>query len=109
MWVWCWRIVCEYEYQGKRINVTPVVNWRPFLSEREANNFIERHISYDGACRLHINPANPLQTELVGQGIKEVLLYNYKVGYLVFLTAVVGIGIPIWRLFLNANNISHVR
>jgi hypothetical protein len=37
--------------------------------------FIEKNISSDGECRLHINPKNPLQTELVKQDLRDKFLY----------------------------------
>jgi hypothetical protein len=74
-WGWFWRIICEYNYLGKEVRVTPTVYWSNFTSEEEANKFINSHISPDGECKLHINPKNPLQTELVGQGIADKLLY----------------------------------
>lgn len=74
-WGWLWRIVCEYEYLGKEVRVTPTVYWSNFTSEEAARKFIENHISSDGECKLHINPKNLLQTELDGQGIKDKLLY----------------------------------
>ena len=74
-WGWFWRIICEYEYSGKAVRVTPTVYWSNFTSEPAAMKFLEERISPDGNCKLHINPKNPLQTELVGQGIKDKLVY----------------------------------
>ena len=68
-------MICEYEYIGKEVRVTPVVNWSTFSSEEAANKFINSHVSPEGECKLHINPENLLQTELFGEGIKEKLLY----------------------------------
>ncbi len=75
-WGWFWRIICEYEYLGKAIRVTPTVYWSNFTSEEAAKKFLEERMAPDGECKLHINPKNPLQTELFGQGIKDKLLYS---------------------------------
>jgi hypothetical protein len=72
---WYWRIVCEHEFHGEKYRVTPIVQWANFMSEEAAMKFIGEKISPDGECKLHINPKNPLQTELVGQGIADKLLY----------------------------------
>jgi hypothetical protein len=74
-WGWYWRFICEYEYHGEKHRVTPTVQWVNFTSEEAAMKFIEEKISPDGECKLHVNPKNPLQTELVGQRIKDKLLY----------------------------------
>jgi hypothetical protein len=74
-WIWVWRIVCEYDYLGIKYRVTPTVNWATFSSEKAALKFLEEKISPDGDCKLRVNPKNPLQTELFGQGIKDKLLY----------------------------------
>jgi hypothetical protein len=72
---WSWRIVCEHGFGGGKYRVTPVTYWTNFTSEAGATKFIEERISAAGECKLHINPKNPLQTELIGQGIAEKLLY----------------------------------
>jgi hypothetical protein len=64
--VWFWRIVCEYEYGGNKYRFTPIVYRSNFTSEGSANKFIGSRVSTAGECKLHINPKNPLQTELVG-------------------------------------------
>jgi hypothetical protein len=74
-WIWVWRIVCEYNYAGIKYRVTPTVNWATFASEEAALKFLEGKISPDGDCKLRVNPKNPFQTELFGQGIKDKLLY----------------------------------
>ena len=74
-WTWVWRIFCEYEHLGITYRVTPVINWISFFSEKGALRFLEKRISFSGQCRLRVNPKNPLQTELFGQGIKDKLLY----------------------------------
>ncbi len=70
-WHWFWRIVCEFDYNGARNRVTPSVYWVSFASEEAARQFLDQHVSPAGDCRLHVNPENPLQTELFTQGIKE--------------------------------------
>jgi protein-S-isoprenylcysteine O-methyltransferase Ste14 len=72
---WCWRIICEYQYLGKEVRVTPTVYWSTFTSEDAAVKYLEERVSPSGECKLHINPKNPLQTELFGQGIKDKILY----------------------------------
>jgi hypothetical protein len=74
-WGWFWRLVCEYEFRGQSYRVTPEVQWINFNSEASAMKFIEKHVSSDGQCKLHVNPKNPLQTELFGQGVREKVLY----------------------------------
>jgi hypothetical protein len=74
-WIWVWRIICEYDYVGIKYRVTPTVNWATFSSEEAALKFLEEKISPNGECKLRVNPKNPLQTELFGQGIKDKLLY----------------------------------
>ena len=74
--VWAWRIVCEYKYQGVEYRVTPVINWKNFRSEKVAVRFLDKKIFPNGHCKIRVNPNNPLQTELFGQGIKDVLFYS---------------------------------
>lgn len=75
-WDWIWRIVCEYEFHGEKYRVTPDVHqWINLSSEEAAMKFIEKNISPDGECKLHVNPKNPLQTELVKQDIRDKFLY----------------------------------
>ena len=70
-WHWFWRIVCEFDYNGAKVRVTPAVYWVSFVSEAAARQFLDQHISPTGDCQLHVNPDNPLQTELFTQGIKQ--------------------------------------
>jgi hypothetical protein len=70
-WVWVWRIVCEFEYLGIPYRVTPAVHWAGFGSEGAAISFLEARIAPSGECMLRVNPANPLQTELLDSGSKE--------------------------------------
>ena len=75
-WVWYWRIICEYEFHGKKFRVTPNVHqWSNLSSEEAAMKFIEKNISADGQCKLHVNPNNPLETELVAPDLREKFLY----------------------------------
>jgi hypothetical protein len=62
---WVWRILCEYEHQGRSYRVTPRISWSTFQSEAAAAEFLEVRISSDGTCRLRLDPNNPLKTELV--------------------------------------------
>jgi len=74
-WGWFWRIICEYEYLGIPYRVTPEVYWASFNSKEAALKFLEERISANGECMLHVDPKNPLRTELMAQGIKDKLLY----------------------------------
>lgn len=74
-WGWFWRIVCEYECLGIPYRVTPEIYWVNFTSEAAARKFLEERISPNGECLLHVDPKNPLRTELFDQGIKDKLLY----------------------------------
>jgi hypothetical protein len=75
-WGWFWRIVCEYEFHGEKFRVTPNVHqWINLSSEETAMKFIGENISPDGECKLHVNPKNPLQTELVGRSVRDKFLY----------------------------------
>jgi hypothetical protein len=78
-WVWDWRIVCEYESEGKTYRVTPVVGWSTHATEKKALKYLEKRISPTGTCRLAVNPKVPLQAELLGgRGIAEMLLYGRR-------------------------------
>lgn len=74
-WGWFWRIVCQYEYLGIPYRVTPEVYWANFNSEEAAMQYLDKRISPTGECTLRVDPKNPLRTELMGQGIKDKLLY----------------------------------
>ena len=64
---WYWRVLCEYEYAGKKHQVTPNVQWMNCLSEAAAQKFINKRIAPNNSCRLQINPLNPLQTKLLAR------------------------------------------
>ena len=64
VWVWFWRIVCDYEYMGIRCRVTPEVCGSGFNSEASAHEFLAQKISQDGTCTLRVDPKNPLRTRL---------------------------------------------
>ena len=64
-WGWYWRVVCEYEFNGQTLRVTPNVQWMNCTSEANAMKFIQKRIAESGSCRLRINPNNPLQTKLL--------------------------------------------
>lgn len=70
---WLWKVVCEVDYDGSHYVVHPKIHWndtaqtdRPFHNEELAQRFIAERISPNGECRLRVNPANPLDAELVG-------------------------------------------
>lgn len=71
---WAFRLLCEFEMDGKRFTVTPDY-WSTFLSESGVQGFLERVVSADGKCQLWVNPGNPLQAELVATDIKSFLLH----------------------------------
>ncbi len=76
-WVWDWRIVCEYEWNGTTYRATPEVGWSTYATEKEALKYLEKRISATGRCKLGINPKVPLQAELLGsRGVKEMLLWK---------------------------------
>lgn len=72
--VWYFRLLCEFELNGRQYRVTPNF-WRSFATKRGISNFLENNISSDGMCELHVNPSNPLQTEFAGHDIKDALLH----------------------------------
>ena len=72
--VWNFIMLCEYEFGGKTYRVTPAY-WCSFPSQGSVLRFIGKRISPEGTCEIYINPDNPLQTELVGRDIKDVLLH----------------------------------
>ena len=72
---WFWRLVCEYEFRGQSYRVTRQVQWINFNSEAASMKFMEENVSTNGQCKLHVNPKNPLQTELSGQGLRDKFLY----------------------------------
>jgi hypothetical protein len=73
-YTWVFRLVCKFELDGKEFTVTPGF-WRSFGSAEGLDLFLNKFISGDGACLLHVNPRNPLQTELLTGDITDKLLY----------------------------------
>lgn len=70
---WAWRVKCEFDYAGRSYRVAPKVHWddtghheAPFWSEEKARRFMERRIASSGECKLHANPDNPQEAELIG-------------------------------------------
>lgn len=63
---WCFQILCEFELDGCTYLVTPIY-WRSFVTETGVSQFLAGAISPEGLCELHVNPNNPLQTELIGK------------------------------------------
>jgi hypothetical protein len=69
---WLWQLVCEMNYAGKKYQVVPKVRWSdagqsesPFLSEAKAQKFINEIIFTNGACKIRVNPQNPLEAEML--------------------------------------------
>lgn len=76
---WEARLLCEFDFGGQSYRATPLVHYRSFRTEAGLLKYLASRVSADGNCRLHINPANPLECELAGQGLKERLLhYDYS-------------------------------
>ncbi len=73
---WAFQLLCEFEINGKQYIVTPGY-WTTFISERLIQKFLDRVISFDGKCQLWVNPDNPLQAELIGNDIKDLLLHRH--------------------------------
>ena len=73
---WAFQLLCEFEISGKQYTVTPGY-WTTFISERRLQTFLDRVISLDGKCQLWVNPDNPLQAELIGNDIKDLLLHRH--------------------------------
>jgi hypothetical protein len=70
---WVWRVNCEFDYAGRSYRVEPKVHWddtgrheAPFWSEAKARRFMERRVASTGECKLHVNPDNPQEVELIG-------------------------------------------
>ena len=74
--VWTFQLLCEFEVEGKRHTVTPGY-WTTFISEGRLQTFLDKVIAPDGKCQLWVNPDNPLQTELIGNDIKDLLLHRH--------------------------------
>ena len=72
---WEARMVCEFDFKGQSYRATPVVHYRSFRTESALLKYLAGRLSEDGRCGLYINPANPLECELAGQGIKDWLLH----------------------------------
>ena len=71
---WAFQLLCEFEISGEQYTVTPGY-WTTFISERQLQTFLDKVISLDGKCQLWVNPDNPLQAELAGNDIKDLLLH----------------------------------
>lgn len=71
---WAFRLLCEFELNGKRFTVTPDY-WSTFISESSVQGFLGKVVSSNGKCQLWINPNNPLQAELAAGDIKDFLLH----------------------------------
>lgn len=71
---WEGRLLCVYKRDDTIQEVTPAVSWIAFRSRANAEEYLSRRITDDGRCELYVNPDDPTEAELVGQGIKEWLL-----------------------------------
>lgn len=71
---WHFRLRCQFELAGKAYTVTPKAFWRSFGSDEDIQRFFRKVIQPDGTCDLHVNPKNPLETELLANDIVDTLL-----------------------------------
>jgi hypothetical protein len=62
---WDARVLCEYEKDGAVVLCTPFLSHIGFVTEGAALECISDRIDSDGACRLLINPKNPLEVQLL--------------------------------------------
>jgi hypothetical protein len=62
---WDARVLCEYERNGEAVLCTPFLSYIGFVTESSARECIAARIDRDGACRLLVNPKNPLEVQLV--------------------------------------------
>jgi hypothetical protein len=69
------RLRCGFELDGRAYTVTPAPFWRNFNSDQTLQRFLGRVIGNDGMCCLRVNPGNPLQTELAGGDLADILLF----------------------------------
>jgi len=78
-YAWSWRWLCEYQLAGSTYRVTPTywLSWGPGndRAKRRAISFGKKISDDTGNMELWINPENPLQAEVVGHDIKDVLLH----------------------------------
>lgn len=59
---WAIRLLCEYEAQGKRVQVTPIIpNTIAFNTEGAAQSYLNTRIK-SGKCRLWVDPNNALHS-----------------------------------------------
>ena len=72
--VWDFIMLCEYELKGELYRVTPAY-WCSFPTQGSVLRFIGKKLSPEGTCEIYVNPDNPLQAEIVGHDIKDVLLH----------------------------------
>ena len=70
---WVFRILCTFDFEGKQYRATPIY-WTTFFSEGALMRFLEKAIAPDGTCELYVNPRDPLQVELVGRDLKDLLV-----------------------------------
>lgn len=71
---WQFTLVCEFELGGGMHRVTPGF-WRTFATRAGVERFLAKNISPQGDCELYVNPDDPLEAELVGRDIKDMLLH----------------------------------
>lgn len=75
-YTWIFRLRCEFDFEGRHYEIAPEPYWTTFISEKSLLKFLDEIIAADGSCWLYVNPAEPEQTELVGNGVKDWLLHS---------------------------------
>lgn len=71
---WFFTLLCEFELGGQTYRVTPSF-WRSFGTKSGVGRFLEKVVNRNGLCELWVNPQNPLETEVVGRDVKDVMLH----------------------------------
>jgi hypothetical protein len=71
---WSFILLCEFEFNGYTYRVTPDF-WTTFITKGSVSRFLSKRVYSEGFCDIFINPDNPLQTEIVGRDIKDLLLH----------------------------------
>ncbi|MBN2008867.1 hypothetical protein JW960_05940 [candidate division KSB1 bacterium] len=71
---WYFILLCEFDLHGRTYKVTPGY-WTTFATKGSVTRFLDKRITTGGLVEIYVNPDNPLQTELVGRDIKDLLLH----------------------------------
>ena len=61
--IWSFRVLCEFNYQGRTYQVTPITtNIMDFRSKSALEKYLEETITLSQTCTIWINPDNVLQS-----------------------------------------------